>query len=151
MKHYDFEKAVKLVDLHRDLITSASLGMHEDWFWTAETIFENGEFKRVFPTNEASKQKFDEFLAKRKAGMSILGDEIKQYDDIMIAGINGSDWATPTLQLIFTDGEDKMFPCYIGEETPFEEYVTAKATMQYNLLGCLSGPVQNNITPLTDI
>lgn len=121
MKTYDYEKAVKLINENKDSIESASLGMHEDWFWTAETVFENGLFTKDL--NEGT----------------------------VIGGINGSSWATPTLQLFYPDGSDKMIACYLSDITidPVEQVTTA-ATMQAFLLGVLSGPVQDNITPITE-
>lgn len=45
MKKYDYDKARKLIEQTPNLV-SASLGMHEDWWWTAETVWENGEYTR---------------------------------------------------------------------------------------------------------
>ena len=44
MADYDFELAGKLVQKYSDLLEEASLGMAEDWYWTAETIYEEGKF-----------------------------------------------------------------------------------------------------------
>jgi hypothetical protein len=92
-KYYDFEKAKRLIETHKDNLVQASLGMHEDW-------------------------------------------------------------ATPTLQLEFTDGSDKMIACFQTEEgakeESFEEKVTRIAFRQASFLGVLSGPVQDNITPLSE-
>lgn len=150
-KNYDFEKAKTLIEKHKSDIVSASLGMHEDWFWTAETVYEGGEYKKMLPANEYANQKYDEYIGKRKSGMSLLSDERLSYSDIMVAGIYGSDWATPTLQLSFKDGTEKMIPCYLvnGGEPEFQERVSEVASKQAMLLGPLSGPVQDNITPLT--
>lgn len=117
MKSYDFNKAIHLINESKDCIESASLGMHEDWFWTAETIFGNGIFIK----------------------------ELKNNDEI--ACLNSSEWATPTLQLIFNDGEDKMIPCYYGDgiEIPFGEKIDK---MVFWTGGCLSSEVQLNITDL---
>ena len=46
MKSYDFAKAKKFIEDNISSINRASLGMDEDWFWTAETIFENGSFTK---------------------------------------------------------------------------------------------------------
>lgn len=82
----------------------------------------------------------ENFKNKRKNGMSFFGDEIKEFTHL-IAGIYGSDWATPTLQLIFEDGEEQMIPCYKGE--------SSRAKPQ-GFLGVISQDVQNNITPLKE-
>ena len=85
MKNYNFNKAKQLIAENLENLESASLGMHEDWFWTAETVWENGEYK-----NELN-------------------------DETTISGIGGSSWATPTLQLLFKDGSEKMIECSEGE------------------------------------
>ena len=78
MKEYDFDKAKAIIEKNKENVKSASLGINEDWFWTAETIWENGEYKNNKTT---------------------------------IGGIGGSSWATPTLQLLFKDGSEKMIEC----------------------------------------
>jgi hypothetical protein len=112
MKKYDFEKAKQLIIENADNLESASLGMHEDWFWTAEEVWENGKF-----TQELN-------------------------NETMIGGINGSRWATPAIKLSFKDGTEKMIECSDGENT--------ETKPSFLLLGALSQPVQDNITPLTE-
>lgn len=114
MKSYDFQKAQKIIEENAQYLDSASLGMHEDWSWTAETVFEEGNF--------------------------ILDLSITTK----IGGIAGSSWATPTLQLVFKDGTDKMIPCSIGESS--EDGPPVPLSMFY---GPISGPTQANITPLS--
>ena len=58
--------------------------MHEDWGWTSETIWENGEFTKDLDTLKG------------------------------IAGICGSSWATPTIELLFKDGRTEAMPCHDG-------------------------------------
>lgn len=87
MKKYDYEKAKKIITSRKVDIIKASLGMYEDWFWTAVTVFEDGEFSMDLST------------------------------DGKIAGIDGSYWATPTLRLDLKDGSDECIPCYTGEST----------------------------------
>lgn len=86
MKNYDFAAAKRYIQMHADKIECAQLGMHEDWFWTAETVFKNGFFTKELdvPTVE-------------------------------IGGISGSRWAAPTLEITFKDGSTKTTPCYTGE------------------------------------
>lgn len=112
MKNYNFNKAKQLIAENLENLESASLGMHEDWFWTAETVWENGEYK-----NELN-------------------------DETTIGGIGGSSWATPTLQLLFKDGSEKMIECSEGE--------TDNDKPSFLQLGVLSQPVQDNITPLSE-
>ena len=112
MKNYDFKKAKQLIAENETNLESASLGMHEDWFWTAETVWENGEFKQQL------------------------------NEETCIGGIQGSSWATPTIQLLFKDGSEKMLECSDGQND------NEKPT--FLQLGVLSQPVQDNITPLSE-
>lgn len=85
MKIYDYEKAKEIINHRKDEIERASLGMYEDWFWTAETVFEDGKFTK------------------------------KLTEETVIGGINGSCWATPALRLELKNGEDECIGCYTGE------------------------------------
>lgn len=116
MKNYDFNKAKQLIEENKENLESASLGMHEDWFWTAETIWENGEYKK-----------------------ELFKD---QFEHICIAGISGSSWATPTIQLKFKDGTSKMLSCYQGDSD--------STRPSWFSLGCMSSEVQANIQDLED-
>ena len=84
---YDFKKAKQFIEDNKENIESARMGMREDWFWTSETIFEDGEFK----VN--------------------LDDK-----DLSIGGINGSYWATPVLQVEYKDGTTKTYHCHDNGE-----------------------------------
>ena len=86
MKNYDFAKAKKFIEDNIDSINTASLGMDEDWFWTAETIFADGVFKVDL-----------------------------ENPDLFIGGLKGSYWATPTLEIEYKDGSIKKYNCYVGE------------------------------------
>lgn len=86
MKQYDYLKAKKYIEDNADSILEASLGMDEDWFWTAETVFAAGEFVKDLEAH-----------------------------GVDIGGISSSTWATPTLEVIFKDGTTKKFNCYTGE------------------------------------
>jgi len=120
MKSYDFKKAKAFIDERKESITNASMGMHEDWFWTAERIFENGQYKKDL-----------------------------EDDECHIGGITNSYWATPTLEVLYNDGTDAMIPCFVsdGEEIPFGEKVAIKVTVTS---GVLSKIVQEHITPLSE-
>ncbi len=87
VKNYDYDKAKELIEKHSLHLQKASLGMHEDWSWTAETVWEDGEYKKNL-------------------------DETPE-----IGGIKGSRWATPSIELIFKDGSEKMIPCFEGENS----------------------------------
>ena len=110
MKNYDFDKVKRIIEKAENL-KEASLGMHEDWSWTAETVFENGEFTQTL-----------------KEGTEI-------------GGITGSTWATPTLQLIFDDEEEKMIEVSSGENSK---------SSPPSFLGPISQHVQDNIAPLSE-
>ena len=56
-------------------------------YWTADTVLEDGEYVVDLDTVEK------------------------------IAGIAGSTWATPTLKIIYKDGNSKMVPCHDDGQT----------------------------------
>lgn len=138
MRTYNFIKAKELIEKNKTNLESASLGMHEDWFWTAETIFEEGEYKMDLPDN--ADEIYKKYENTRMRVKSIFSKALRKYDSIMIGGVYGSDWATPTLNLIFKNGEEKMIPCYNGDKE--------REDAGFPILGVLSAPVQENITPL---
>lgn len=86
MGKYDFNLAKKTIQKYSDLLEEASLGMAEDWFWTAESVYSDGTFKVNL-----------------------------EEDNLTIAGIDSSSWATPTLHLVFKDGKGTWLDCYEGE------------------------------------
>lgn len=90
MKKYDFEKVKAIINQEAHNIKEASVGMYEDWFWTAETIFENGGFTRELNENTE------------------------------IGGIKGSSWATPSLRVEYNDGREECIPCYTGSSTAYQ-------------------------------
>lgn len=108
---YNYSKAKEIINAEMGL-ESALLGMHEDWWWTSETIWQDGHF------------------------LCDLTDGDK------IAGINGSNWATPTLCLRYKDGRERFIKCAQGESTG-EKPV-------FFTLGVLSSPAQEAIPPLED-
>lgn len=84
MKMYDFAKVKDVIETSKSSIDSASMGMYEDWFWTAETVFEEGEY-------------------------TVNLDEITK-----IGGIDGSSWATPVVIISYKNGLSETIPCYEG-------------------------------------
>ncbi|HYE12213.1 MAG TPA: hypothetical protein VEF53_18745 [Patescibacteria group bacterium] len=86
MRKYNFEKAKQIIELEKETIESVSMGMHEDWFWTAETVYENGEYTKLLEPNTN------------------------------IGGIQGSVWATPCMRISYIDGTEKCISCYQGEK-----------------------------------
>ena len=111
MKKYDVEKVKKFIDENKERIKSVTLGMYEDWFWTAETVFENGTFKRNL------------------------------IEGILIGGIDGSKWGTPSMRVEYTDGTEEMIECFTGESD-------CKRHPSFSY-GVLSGPCQSNLPVLS--
>lgn len=109
MASYDFKGAKALIEKHRDKIQSATMGMREDWFWTAEEVYSDGKFKVD------------------------LSD-----GNLTIGGISGSSWATPVIDITFTDGSNRAIECYIGSEPE-------RTPPEWFSLGCLSGPCQESV------
>lgn len=87
MEKYDFAKAHDFIEAEKEILAEAALGMHEDWFWTAETIWKNGKYA----VNLATATK--------------------------IAGISGSSWATPVIKLEYKDGKVRFLECCKGESS----------------------------------
>jgi hypothetical protein len=83
MKHYDYDKAKSIIKENKSKgLVEVSLGMKEDWYWTSETIWFNNKYVRVLKENSE------------------------------IAGIKGSSWATPVLELVYSDGTEITLNCY---------------------------------------
>lgn len=84
MRMYNYQLAKQIVNSTSGL-ESASLAIKEDYCWTAETIWENGQW--LFNMDEKPK----------------------------IAGIKGSFWGTPVIILNFYNGDEKIYYCFEGE------------------------------------
>lgn len=138
MKYYDYKKAKDFIEANKERITSASLGMHEDWFWTANEIYRDGEYLHKLPENGLDIEM--EYLEKRRAGMSVFSEEAMAYDH-HIGGLFGSSFATPTLEVEYADGTSDNFECSMGE---YDDSYPDRIEKQVRLpLGCLSEPCQN--------
>lgn len=108
MKKYDFKKVAAYIQEHKESLVVVTVGMKEDWFWTAEEVYRD-----------------DEMIVD-------LG-----YESLTLGGIDGSCWATPTMQAVFKDGREVWEPVYKGESSD-----TRPAGFSH---GCLSGPCQEEI------
>lgn len=86
MKKYDYNKIKKFIEKNKQNIKSVNLGMYEDWSWTSDCIYENGEF--------------------------IIG----LSENTKIAGINASTFATPAMEVEFQDGTSSIYNAYIDDE-----------------------------------
>ncbi|GGJ86257.1 hypothetical protein GCM10007063_05940 [Lentibacillus kapialis] len=85
IKKYDFKKAKRIIENKKDSIIEASLGMREDWFWTANVVFENGAY-------------------------IVELDNIEK-----VAGIDSSDWATPVIRIEYKGEVEEVFECFTGD------------------------------------
>jgi len=112
MANYDFQLA-KLIINTTPNIARALMGMHEDWFWTAEYVWKDGEYT------------------------------MELNDETLIGGINGSYWATPVLQIVFKDGTQKTYKCYTGQmaDDLKSKLLRIEKEMEW-ASGVLSEPVQ---------
>jgi hypothetical protein len=86
MKKYNYSRAMEIINAEKGLVR-AEMGMYEDWFWTAETVWEDGNYTKELRTSPE------------------------------IGGISGSPWATPAIKLLYADGTERMLPCYTGESS----------------------------------
>lgn len=87
MKLYSTEFIKNYISEHKDDIASVDCGMREDWNWTHDTVFRNGTYLSDFDWNG---------------------------NHIGIAGISGSEWATPVMRVEFKNGETKFVECYVN-------------------------------------
>lgn len=85
MKNYNAAFIKNYIENHKEEIGTVTCGMREDWSWTAETVFENGE---------------------------ISSDYDWSKEHISVAGICGSTWATPVMEVEFNDGRTEIVDCY---------------------------------------
>lgn len=148
MKYYDYNKARSIIAEYQSTLKTSSLGIREDWCWTAETIWEDGKYsKHLFEGDIVSQSKIHrDVLAKRLEGIKdwkerfAIRDEFsKEFGDIDIAGICGSAWGTPQLMLEFQDGTQRAIEVSItdgDQESKGDRFLG---------LGCLSSPAQDDI------
>lgn len=94
MKYYDAKLIKGFIEKSKDEIDCVSCGMKEDWFWTGETVFQNGK---------------------------ILVD--LENKTVKLAGIDGSYWATPVMEVLYKDGETHIIPCYFEDAETVDDSV----------------------------
>lgn len=86
MKLYNFELAKQIIKEKMPLgLKEVSLGMKEDWFFTSDVIW------------------------------NISNGFSDDFQNKSILSISSSDWATPTIELIFKDGKKETIDCFIEE------------------------------------
>ena len=88
MKHYNTKFIREYIEQHKEQIVRADCFMREDYSWTCETVFEDGQLRKGFNWN-------DNYLR--------------------VAGITGSTWATPTMEVEFIDGHTESVECWIDD------------------------------------
>ena len=88
MKHYNPKFIREYIQCHASELETVSIGMEEDWSWTAETIFEDGVLSPRFDWDK---------------------------DRIPVAGITGSTWATPVMAVLFVDGHEERVECWTDD------------------------------------
>ncbi|MDR0287232.1 MAG: hypothetical protein LBI03_05950 [Clostridiales bacterium] len=99
MKLYDTQIVKKVIKNEGKNIKSIYLGMKEDFAPTAAEVFRNGK--------------------------TLISLDEKTVD---VAGINGSIWATPVMEIEYTDGRKEVEPCFYddGETAPDDEIQSAR-------------------------
>ena len=88
MKHYNTKFIREYIEQHKEQIESVDCFMREDYDWTCETVFEDCEFCKGFNWKD---------------------------DYLRVAGITGSTWATPTMEVEFKDGRTEIIECWIDD------------------------------------
>lgn len=102
MKKYNTNFIKSYIEEHKKEIESVFCGMREDWSWTEDTVFEDGEFSSYYDWNKKH---------------------------ITVAGISGSTWATPVMKVEFKDGRTEIVDCYVddGEQASKSQIANQKA------------------------
>ena len=85
MTYYDPSTIKRIIEDHKADVIYAVVGMQEDWSWTAETVFEDGMYT-----------------------VDLSGERV------LLAGIEGSSWATPVIHLHLKDGNTLIFPAFVS-------------------------------------
>lgn len=91
MKYYDFKRAKKIIEENAPKLEYAKMGTKQDWYWTAERVFENGALRSDFYQN----------------GIDGVGEETNFDGLVKLGGLAGSDWDTPILVLGYKDGNEE--------------------------------------------
>lgn len=150
MKNYNFDLAKEIIKTLDDLgvLYSASLGMHEDWFWTGQEIWVNGKYENEYKSNEEAKVILKEYYKAREEGLSVINTEgMKKYQCVLVGGLSGSSWATPVIEVEMKDGSKQTFNCYYveGKENETAETILNRIKKSVEWTGgCLSGPMQES-------
>lgn len=105
MKHYNTDFIKKYITDNKDQIDSVFCFMAEDVPSTSDVVFADSDFKKGFNWKS-------------------------QY--LKVRGIDGSTWATPSMEIWFKDGKIKEMECWIddGESAPMELIVAQKTLVR---------------------
>jgi hypothetical protein len=106
MKNYSTKIIKEYIEKNKELIEEVYCGMREDWSWTAEAVFEDNDY-----TIDLNR------------------------DSVSIAGIGGSTWATPIMEITFKDGRTEIVPCYEDDGERENEYRITQQKMYARLTG----------------
>lgn len=131
MKIWDYDLVRRVIDTYHNLgvLEEASLGMHEDWFWTGEDIFYDGEYSLNLISNEEMDSLIPTFQKeleekgyyseeKSDMGLPIMNKFVEDFKKHFPGGIYGSSWATPVLQLkVSSQKEPLVFQAFRGENS----------------------------------
>lgn len=96
MKCYDAQKIKNFIESKQDDIDNVDCGMQEDWFWTAQTVYENGDYN-----------------------VDLSGKTVD------IAGIRSSTWATPIMRVDYKNGDYEEVECYYDDGITPDPYKAA--------------------------
>ena len=88
MKKYNTKFIKTYIHEYKEEIVLVECGMREDWSLTAETVFEEGEFSSDYDWTK---------------------------ENISVAGISGSNWATPVMRIEFKNGRTDIVECYTDD------------------------------------
>ena len=99
MKKYDYDFIRNVLNevIKDDNVIEVSLGMKEDWFWTAQAIW----------TRAHGLERLDSFSDEDN---TTIEDAVT--DHTKIGGIVGSQWATPVICVEYAKGEKAWFYAY---------------------------------------
>lgn len=144
MRFYDYKKARQLIEQFKPV--RASLGIREDWSWTAKDVYEDGKFVvelfagDIVKTNADCNAELAAALKDITDGAQRLGlrSSVPKKYGHELNGLCGSCWATPSILLELADGTERHYECFIQDGKQSEPYVRPQ-------LGCLSGPCQEAI------
>lgn len=88
MNHYDTKFIKQYIEDNKERIDYVECGMKEDWNWTAETVYEDGQFCKEFKW---------------------------ERDRLEVAHIDGSYWASPIMLVHLKNGNITHVECWVDD------------------------------------